>query len=875
MAIASTSTIGRRLAPANPLIFVSKAGVIELKTDTLSLDTVGQKTFGLLSLPAVWTLPFLGISADLYRNYSSKPGKRPQLLNRWSRLVADAASKVGIRATDDILVRSSGSGEGIAGRGKFHSAEGTLNKIRPALANCLNKLLADADLRQEHIPLLVQKRCLPERAKGHLSNERRFYKENRDWIGEIESADPETSSHFQINLRHWREDLPQKHLTQLQCSLSTHISESIRKVADWAYRQRARVHFEWVWDGKSVYIVQADEEANWEGHDPIREHKLRHYNGVTFKPQCLRLVDSHDPGHFSKIANVSTYLILGLPTAPLYILDDQAVIKQIAAGHIQASLRADMTELVKGSLVIRTDIATNNLHERQLLPRTDEVRNAVAAVKWIRKQSATLLKSGKECAFIFHNFIPAQSAAFAYADPDKALVQIESLWGLPEGLYYNSHDKYVVDTMASDIDSLPSEMVVKLSVREKRNFKRFFVSTTDNGKWERLPLSAAFGWKGSLSHKVARKIAYESRRIAKQAKKAVSIMWFVGVPPTIAKSPAIPWYHEPFDVSASHLSLATRTKTPFDKCFVIQRAEDVETLKKSKEFGGSLQRIRVQPLDEMLLRDKSTLRNIGELAKAKGATIVLEGAVLSHSFYQLLSTGAIVEIVHPFIGFEERHELNKLVRDDIPDLIRERGESVTTATLDNESLIRALKEKLVEESYELLDARDIAAITAEMADIREVADSLIKKLNIANDDVTKEQTRKRRERGGFERGIVLVETRNVPPTTKAPPKRDSHLTGMQPDASATKVVDEAEVKRRGETLERRTDRRIAIGKVEIKTTVSVPVTRGTTWTAETTEERVEGKIDKIVTGRIKGTRSGSQWKCEVSVLVEDVEPKLL
>src|SRR5438105_4223380 len=82
---------------------------------------------------------------------------------------------------------------------------------------------------------------------------------------------------------------------------------------------------------------------------------------------------------------------------------------------------------------------------------------------------------------------------------------------------------------------------------------------------------------------------------------------------------------------------------------------------------------------------------------------------------QLLQTGAIVEVVHPFIGFEERHEFNKLVRDRVPELIRERGERVTVAQLDEEAFVRALREKLVEEAYELLDTRDFAAVMAELA----------------------------------------------------------------------------------------------------------------------------------------------------------------
>ena len=47
-----------------------------------------------------------------------------------------------------------------------------------------------------------------------------------------------------------------------------------------------------------------------------------------------------------------------------------------------------------------------------------------------------------------HNYIPAPASAFAYAKPEESVVKIEALWGLPEGLYYYSHDKYLVECSA-------------------------------------------------------------------------------------------------------------------------------------------------------------------------------------------------------------------------------------------------------------------------------------------------------------------------------------------------------------------------------------------------------------------------------------------
>jgi predicted house-cleaning noncanonical NTP pyrophosphatase (MazG superfamily) len=862
--------IDRRLLPDHSVIFVSPSGVAELRKGTISLDNVGQKAFGLAALPPAWTLPFFGVSADLFRDYSAQPATRDNLLDQWTKSINGAAKQIGLQPSDEVLVRSSGRSEGMAERGKFYSAHGAMQNLGAVLRGCLDQLARDADLRNEDIPLLIQKRCSPLKTKGHLSNERLCYEESRDWMGQFEGAESDRSSQFQINLRRWRNQIPVNLGDKLSCELSTHISEVLKGPADWASKKQARVHFEWVWDGRTVYLVQADEEVGSQGHDPVEEHNSRHYHAIGFTPEIIKRVTANDAAPFGKISNVLKYLKLGLPSVPLYILDDQRVIEELSYGNVRPGLLSDIAELVKGSLVIRTDIATDDLDARQLLPRTDEIREAGIAVAWLIEQSKILSNSGHNSAFIFHNFIPAQSAAFAYADPKLPFVQIVSLWGLPEGLYYNSHDQYMVDTLKANITLVSAADVPRFPIQERRHFKRFFVSTTENGNWETLTLKAPFDWKGSLSPEDARRIAYESRRIATADDEAVSIMWFVGVPKEIAPVSVIPWYHEPYDLTVKQPSLTTRTKTPFDKCFVIRSTQDVEQLKSGFEVTTPQNRIRIQPAEEKLLRDKNTLRKIGELAKAKGATIVLEGATLSHAYYQLLGTGAHVEVVHPFIGFEERHEFNKLVRDQVPDLIRERGERVTTARLNEEAVIRALRQKLVEEAYEVLDAKDLESVLAELADIREVVDSLIQHLKASDRDVVDQQVEKRTKLGGFEEGVVLLETESLPPTLSLP-KEQPHLEGLQPDEIIPKTIDETEFRRRSDWVERRPDRRIAPGKIELRVNVSVPITKSD-WSANTGTEVIQ--CAKTITGYVKGTRNGSQWNLEVSVSIDDAQPDL-
>ena len=274
----------------------------------------------------------------------------------------------------------------------------------------------------------------------------------------------------------------------------------------------------------------------------------------------------------------------------------------------------------------------------------------------------------------------------------------------------------------------------------------------------------------------------------------------------------------------------------------------------------------IQPSD--VLRDKRA-EKIGEIAKSKGATIVLEGGILSHAYYQLLQTGAVVEVVQPFIGFEERQEFNKLVRARVPELIRRRGERVRTARLDEQAFERALREKLVEEAYELLDAKNLGPIIGEIADIREVIETLMQRLKVSKQELNEQQAKKRRELGGFKEGIVLIETESHPLTAQR------QLQGLQTEKMPPKIIDEVEFRRRSQFLERRRpDRLVSSGKIELRLNLTIPVTRQV-WAVDTGEERIQGTRGKSVTGRMKGLRSGPNWNFEISISISDAQPELL
>jgi hypothetical protein len=72
--------------------------------------------------------------------------------------------------------------------------------------------------------------------------------------------------------------------------------------------------------------------------------------------------------------------------------------------------------------------------------------------------------------------------------------------------------------------------------------------------------------------------------------------------------------------------------------------------------------------------------------------------------------------------------------------------------------LRALREKLVEESLEALDASSGESILEELADVEEVIEGVLKQLKTKRRELIGKQRVKKAKAGGFEEGFVLVVT---------------------------------------------------------------------------------------------------------------------
>lgn len=102
---------------------------------------------------------------------------------------------------------------------------------------------------------------------------------------------------------------------------------------------------------------------------------------------------------------------------------------------------------------------------------------------------------------------------------------------------------------------------------------------------------------------------------------------------------------------------------------------------------------------------------------------------------------------------------NKLVRDNIPDIITASGKECDYDILDDRDYVVKLKEKLIEEAREVVTAVDTDEIIRELADVLEIVDAIESHYSIDHSEVIKIKEQKGIKNGKYEKKIILFETR--------------------------------------------------------------------------------------------------------------------
>ncbi len=738
-------SVQRPLTPLRNVTVVLPSGVVSIPSDRVSADNVGVKALGLSSMPDEWVPPFFVVTAACLSDSVIEEDLR--------RFIDTALNDCQI-STSKIIIRSDGVEETISDRGRLVSTPCERAQTLSTLKQSRALVTESATTVHWIVQAFVE-----ERLKGLLSNERRLRLERRDWVVEVEPTVDQRGYQSSIAIRGWRDGTTVTDLN-LNCASETEITLRLKRVAMWAMNSTTRLLFEWVWDGSAVRIVQVD---NADAVGGVVPRMLLPNSVDQVSPETLSVFTRAGDSQYEmygKLRNAKIYRGLGYDMPDFYILDEHAI-QSILAGKISDALDEDLKKLTQRPLILRTDGLELPDEKREMLPRSEELRSPEAAKSWLFESFVPKIReAGIEnyhLCLIAHHFIPSVSSAWARAEPGGRWVRIESLWGIPEGLYWYSHDTFEVDISGADLVGSKAAKI-RYRHRERLRYKGTFIAPNDSGEWVHHHPSAPHDWGRSITNiEWLSEIAHTTRRISETVATPVSVMWFVDNHPEATIHRVLPWYHGscPLDEAPK---AAPQNKIKSAQDFQIERMEDWDKFKLAVKAGRRIERVIVQPLDSELIRSQQFAEELAGLAAQNNVVVVLAGGILSHAYHALKRNGAQVECVDLFGAEEEIVEYNKVVRDRIPSKIEEGGERVEIVQLTGEALITALRRKLVEEALEALDAKPGEDLVGELADVEEVLRALSTALGVTREHLDKERKSKNKRRGGFEQGYMLIKT---------------------------------------------------------------------------------------------------------------------
>ncbi len=102
---------------------------------------------------------------------------------------------------------------------------------------------------------------------------------------------------------------------------------------------------------------------------------------------------------------------------------------------------------------------------------------------------------------------------------------------------------------------------------------------------------------------------------------------------------------------------------------------------------------------------------------------------------------------------QKRFTMNKLVRDNIPAIMRKAGILVHERVLEQEEFIEKVKEKLHEEAIEVQRAQNTHELAEELADVLQVVYALSAAYGLTFEEIEKLRLAKQEEKGGFHQKI--------------------------------------------------------------------------------------------------------------------------
>lgn len=720
-------------------------------------EEVGGKASGLLQLPRAWTPDFVVLTSTatpsnmMEDNTLGLDTKGTALVDELIRKARLAKSV--LLGCPAIYVRSNAVDEDLSARGKYQSlaVEPTLE----AISNAARTIIQQAP---DEMRVLLQ--VAAEGVGGFMSNEHRVTPSSD--LGVVEGLQTEPS-----RLRSRR---PANASRSLWARSRAEVRTVLADVLAW-HRQRSpnRILVEWVWDGQRVWIVQYDQVPV-----PKSEDAAAAYLGSSQVPPSLAgkfSVDGVVPFRdvagdvWRKLHKAHHFAQLGLQTPDIYVVS--------GVDWGRPEVRRNVRQLLshpRREWVARTDIASTANIEEDLLPTSAPWADGERLTLEMASMAETFVAEGvppDKWAFLLAPLIPTRATAMAYATPDRMDVQLDCLWGFPDGLMYLPHDTYLCDPEAKRIKAHSRYKPACLLFRD--------------GAWRTMRLGPPYDWRRVLSDAEILTIARWAHLLARDLGQPVKLMALAQVGGRRGPAHCLPFHY-----TVGAVAPPDRRTFPARAAGVVRDREDLERLRAGDAPPG----IFLQPRDSYG-RDSDFLCEVASFASERGIPILFDGSLLGHAYHIMNKAGATVVPRDPTPVSGSEQAYNKLVRDAIPAIIERSGSVARVRTLSPDQALPLLKRKLVEEALEALHAAG-SDLVEELADLREVLDAIQQHVAGGVGAVDAAMAMKREGRGAFSDLVFLESTAVLPVDAPATvPGGRSTPTRRRP-LSASPIVEEVE-----------------------------------------------------------------------------------
>jgi predicted house-cleaning noncanonical NTP pyrophosphatase (MazG superfamily) len=710
-------------------------------TDWLDIDEVkqrfGTKAATLTTIPRNWTPPFVLVSATVF-GPDNRHGKA--ILQIGDHFLSRVQAIAGLRGA--LIVRSSVLGETIWDRGTYESVviDDASNDFNDNLLEAVQKVLASASTRRSGV--ILQSYVAP-RARGEFGNLLRVSKTRDQW--ELTYEVDNLTSTIRFNVQRDRAADP-SHPIEIKAGVA--LERLIGPVCAWLNNEllqgiSLRLNCEWVTDNQNFYIVQVDQEdEDFVGINPFQLRIAPIHQAQSSDGSYIRSADTAAINEWDKLRVLDELHEENEPQRPTLFYLPLASLPNTNDREEIAKLENDFLKIVgPDNIIIRTSVRAGKEKEVNL-PRTEGLRPNQAAqqcLQW-RDDFAKESRDLNRYAFVVHRFIAARAGAWVRAEPDNPLVEIHGLWGLPDALLYCPYDIWEVH--------IPTSIATEFA-----EYKPHMLIADADGNWRYVRVKNEFGRSLSIGRREAIEIANRTHLIAQRLGRACHVMWFVGCTDSKGTSFNLPWYW-----TEAHAAEKNLDRTNY-RLFRIENRNDLETFQNST-FPKSRFAIELMPKDLSLFRDMKFIEIVGRAAKEAGVPVIIEGSTLAHAYFALRRIGCTVlprgEKEHTRI--RRSTNFGKIVRDKIPARIAARQEAGATRKLANNLKLNFLISKLLEEALEVRGAETPPERKTELADVIEIVRALAQMEGFSLDDIIGTANEKRAKAGGFEEGLILLQT---------------------------------------------------------------------------------------------------------------------